>query len=104
YISTWFQLIIASCEVADGPALKLPDSGGEMKSNETSMEVTPAGTSTLMMKTSAGSRRHVSVLLPAVIFSPATSVTGPLGMCSPGIHLGYARRAVPGVTCIVSLA
>ena len=34
------------------------------------------------------SRRHGTVVFPAVIFSPARSTTGPVGLCSPGIHFG----------------
>ena len=48
----------------------------------------PAGTSTWMVQPSSRSRRHFSVLPPAVNFSPARSMTGPSGACSPGIHLG----------------
>src|SRR4029077_5544191 len=89
YISPWFQLIIPSGEVADEPELKPPaTSAGDRKSKDTSMEVTPCGTSTAIINNSTGSRRQTSVLPPPVIFKPTRSVTGPLGACSPGIHLG----------------
>ena len=59
-----------------------------MKSNETSTRSIPAGISQWMANISSRSRRQANRFTSPVIFKPAISITGPVGPCSPGIHLG----------------
>jgi hypothetical protein len=67
-----------------------------MKSKATSTVVEPAGTSQRIVNMSASSRFQASAPPPVRITRPTTSVTGPVGPCSPGIHFGYRRVSVPG--------
>src|SRR5580700_12293771 len=90
YSSTVLQLKTVILSVADWPAVKIPSSwdAGEMKSKDAFTAETPAGTSTWNVHPSSRSRRHFNVCPLAVNFSPAKSWIGPVGPCSPGIHLG----------------
>src|SRR6185437_16722590 len=40
----------------------------------------------------------------ALIFRPVKSVIGPVGPCSPGIHLGYTSVSGPGLAGMCSVA
>src|SRR5262245_53214314 len=90
-----------SCDVTDDPELNPPASGGDRKSNDTSTELAPAGTSTWITYISEGLRRQARSRPPAVILRSTKSASGPVGECSPGIHLGYASRSGPGAAGIV---
>jgi hypothetical protein len=46
------------------------------------------GTSTWNAKTSTRSRDHGISFSPALKCSPASCISGPAGMCSPGTHFG----------------
>src|SRR5690242_17962230 len=64
------------------------------------MDVVPGGTSTCTSNISSRSRRQLSSLPFALNLRPVRSTSGPLGMCSPGIHFGYNRSIVPGAAGI----
>src|ERR1700704_4359326 len=77
---------------------------GRRKSRDTSTAVAPAGTTMWNAYISTSSLRQGIDLPPAVSLSPARSVIGPVGPCSPGIHFGYISVSGPGGAGIESRA
>ena len=98
YMATWFHDSSSRLGVLHAADVKPSVPLSSRKSNATSSRVAPAGTFTRTVFMSTGSRVHSSTALPDLITSPATSVLGPVGACSPGIHLGYDSANVPGLT------
>ena len=93
-----FQEITASCALLVGPAVKEPPSTGSPVSRAISRRLAPAGTVTLIAYMSRGSRCQVSCVPLARIVMPTSVSSGPVGPCSPGIHLGNTRVSGPGLT------
>jgi len=67
-------------------------------------ESAPSGTVRWSEYGSTSSRFHATALPPAVVFSPACSLIGPIGPCVPGIHFGYCRVSGPGFAGMTTLA
>src|ERR1043166_7744202 len=92
-MSTRFHLIRANLAL-------IVVSGCETSSNETSSSLTPSGIWQRKANISTSSRRHGMDFPPALSFRPTTSSIGPVGVCSPGIHLGKNSVNGPGLTGI----
>jgi hypothetical protein len=60
----------------------------QAKSRSALTSLTPLGTSTWKRKMSRSSRCQLSGTPPPVNVSRTIWLNGPLGLCSPGIHLG----------------
>src|SRR5260370_10298412 len=104
YSTTWFQLSRWSCVVAEAPEEKPSGGAGITMSRRASSVLVPSGTVSWMEYISTRSRRHVSRCPLAENCSPVRSTMGPVGPCSPGIHLGKTRVSDPGATGICSVA
>jgi len=81
-------LSTASFSDVDAPEENPSSLGAERKSSSTSIPAAPFGTSTRNAVISPGSRLQERGFPPADTWRPATSTMGPVGPCSPGIHLG----------------
>src|SRR5438270_14051332 len=90
--------------VAEAPEEKPAGGAGNTASSLACSVVTPAGTVRWKVYMSPRSGRHVRRCPLAVKTSPVKSTTGPVGPCSPGIHLGYTSVTGPAVTGISSWA
>src|SRR6185437_15100074 len=88
YSTTSFQLSKARLALVEAPAEKPEGGAVARKSSFTSSVDAPCGTVTWKANIFTSSRTHASCCPLAVITSPARSLIGPSGSCSPGIHLG----------------
>src|SRR5258707_14173786 len=88
YSTTWFQLSISSCVVAEAPEEKPSGGAGITRSRRASRVLVPAGTGRWKVDVSARLRRDATRCPLAKNCSPGRSGKGPVGPRPPRIHLG----------------
>src|ERR1041385_3018933 len=89
-----------SCVVAEAPEEKPSGGAGITKSSFASSVLTPCGTVRWIVYISSRSRRQDNLFPLAKNIRPVKSVIGPVGPCSPGIHLGNTSFTSPAATGI----